>query len=52
MIMPLSVQKIIDALNWNQFCDARLMLKEELVLEFSANLTTPNADEVLVHKKK
>ncbi|KAK5825611.1 hypothetical protein PVK06_020467 [Gossypium arboreum] len=32
MIMPFSIQKTIDALNWNQFCDARSMPVEELVL--------------------
>ncbi|KAH1122269.1 hypothetical protein J1N35_005429, partial [Gossypium stocksii] len=52
MIMHFSIQKTIDALNWNQFYDARSMPKKELVREFYANLTMPNGNEVLVHKKK
>ncbi|TYG52810.1 hypothetical protein ES288_D09G058200v1 [Gossypium darwinii] len=52
MVMPISIQKTIDALNWNQFCDARSMPEEESVREFYSNLTTPDANEVLVRKKK
>ncbi|TYG61823.1 hypothetical protein ES288_D07G180100v1 [Gossypium darwinii] len=52
MVMPLSIRKKIDALNWNQFCDTRSMPEEELVLEFYTNLTTPDANEVIVRKKK
>ncbi|KAK5819134.1 hypothetical protein PVK06_024096 [Gossypium arboreum] len=51
-VMSLSIQKTIDALNWNQFYDARSMPEEELVREFYANLTMPDANEVLVHKNK
>ncbi|KAK5811916.1 hypothetical protein PVK06_027301 [Gossypium arboreum] len=52
MIMPLPIRIKIDVLNCNQFCDARLMPEEELMREFYANLTTPNAKEVLILKKK
>ncbi|KAK5775392.1 hypothetical protein PVK06_043276 [Gossypium arboreum] len=52
MIVPFSIRKTIDALNWNQFCDARLMLEEELVRDFYTNLTTSDANEFHVHKKK
>ncbi|KAK5811724.1 hypothetical protein PVK06_027085 [Gossypium arboreum] len=52
MIMPLSLQKTINTLNWKQFCDAQSTLDKDLVLEFYANLTTPNTIKVLVRKKK
>ncbi|KAH1031307.1 hypothetical protein J1N35_043481 [Gossypium stocksii] len=52
MIVPLSIRKIIDALKWNQFCNARSLLEEEFVREFYANLTPPDATEVLAHNKK
>ncbi|KAB2061664.1 hypothetical protein ES319_A10G101300v1 [Gossypium barbadense] len=52
IIMPLSLRKTINALNWEQFCDALSMLDEDLVQKFYANLTTPNANEVLVRKRK
>ncbi|KAH1107915.1 hypothetical protein J1N35_011683 [Gossypium stocksii] len=31
MVVPLPIQKTIDALNWNYFCDARSLPEEELV---------------------
>ncbi|KAH1107493.1 hypothetical protein J1N35_011261 [Gossypium stocksii] len=31
MVVPLPIRKTIDALNWNYFCDARLLPKKELV---------------------
>ncbi|TYG57522.1 hypothetical protein ES288_D08G149200v1 [Gossypium darwinii] len=52
MVMPLSIRKTINALNWEQFYDAHSMSNKDLVREFYANLTTLNANEVLVHKKK
>ncbi|KAK5838958.1 hypothetical protein PVK06_007706 [Gossypium arboreum] len=52
MIMPLSLRKTINALNWGQFCDAQSMLDEDLVRKFYANLTVPDVNEVLVCKKK
>ncbi|TYG57087.1 hypothetical protein ES288_D08G114800v1 [Gossypium darwinii] len=52
MVMLLSIRKMINALNWEQFCDARSIPNEDLVLEFYAKLTMPDANKVLVHKKK
>ncbi|TYH05989.1 hypothetical protein ES288_A08G122500v1 [Gossypium darwinii] len=52
MVMPLSIRKTINALYWEQFYDARSISDEDLVREFYANLTTPDANEALVHKKK
>ncbi|KAB2017023.1 hypothetical protein ES319_D08G131800v1 [Gossypium barbadense] len=52
MVVPLQIQKTIDNLNWNYFCDERSLTEEELVSEFYANLTKPNATDVLVRKKK
>ncbi|KAH1114507.1 hypothetical protein J1N35_007885 [Gossypium stocksii] len=52
MIVLVSIQKIVDALKWNQFCYARSLPEDELVQAFYANLTMPDATEVLVRKKK
>ncbi|KAB2086024.1 hypothetical protein ERO13_D04G000075v2 [Gossypium hirsutum] len=51
VVMPLSIRKTISALNWEQFCDVRSMPDENLVREFYANLTTSDANKVLVRKK-
>ncbi|KAK5839965.1 hypothetical protein PVK06_008825 [Gossypium arboreum] len=47
MVVPLSVRKTIDTLNWNYFYDAQSLPEEELVQDFYANLTVPNAIEVV-----
>ncbi|TYG61353.1 hypothetical protein ES288_D07G140900v1 [Gossypium darwinii] len=52
MIMPLSLRNTINVLNWEQFCDARSLLNEDLMREFYADLITPDTNEVLVRKKK
>ncbi|TYG52684.1 hypothetical protein ES288_D09G048200v1 [Gossypium darwinii] len=52
MIMLLSIRKRINALNWEQFCDAFSMPDEDLVQKFYANLTMSDANEFLIHKKK
>ncbi|KAB2010035.1 hypothetical protein ES319_D10G208500v1 [Gossypium barbadense] len=52
MVMPWPIQKTIDALDWNYFCDVQSLPKEELVREFYTNLTMTDATEVLVRKKK
>ncbi|KAK5836343.1 hypothetical protein PVK06_012127 [Gossypium arboreum] len=52
MIMPLSLRKTIDALNWEQFCDVQSMPDEDLERKLYANLTTLDANEVLIWKKK
>ncbi|KAK5839790.1 hypothetical protein PVK06_008629 [Gossypium arboreum] len=52
MIVPLPIQTTIEALNWNQFCDARSLPEEELGREFYTNLIVPDASEVLVCMKK
>ncbi|MBA0755869.1 hypothetical protein Gogos_022326, partial [Gossypium gossypioides] len=31
MVVPLPIQKMIDALNWNYFCDARSLLEEDFM---------------------
>ncbi|KAK8327829.1 hypothetical protein V6Z12_A11G208900 [Gossypium hirsutum] len=42
-----NVQKIVEALNWEAFCDEKPILDLELVREFYANLTSTNAIEAL-----
>ncbi|TYG37788.1 hypothetical protein ES288_D13G169300v1 [Gossypium darwinii] len=49
---PLLIRKMINALNWNYFFDARSLPEEELVRELYANLTKADATEVLLYKKK
>ncbi|KAK5834609.1 hypothetical protein PVK06_010285 [Gossypium arboreum] len=51
VVMPLPIRKTINALNWEQFCDACSMLDENLLREFYANSTTSDANEVSVRKK-
>ncbi|KAK5846029.1 hypothetical protein PVK06_002295 [Gossypium arboreum] len=52
MVVPWPMQKTIDAFNWNYFYIARSFPEVELVQEFYANLTMPDATEVLVRKKE
>ncbi|MFQ6665966.1 hypothetical protein Gotur_032501 [Gossypium turneri] len=40
MVVPVPIRKIINALKWEQFCDARSFPNYELVREFYASLTT------------
>ncbi|MFQ6657227.1 hypothetical protein Gotur_026999 [Gossypium turneri] len=40
MVVPIRIRKKINALKWEQFCDARLFPDDELVQEFYASLTT------------
>ncbi|KAB2093485.1 hypothetical protein ERO13_A02G083101v2 [Gossypium hirsutum] len=52
MVVPVLIRKIINALKWERFCDARSLPDDELVQEFYASLTTQDANEVIVRKKK
>ncbi|KAB1995174.1 hypothetical protein ES319_D13G143900v1 [Gossypium barbadense] len=52
MVVPVLIRKIINALKWERFCDARSLPDDELVREFYASLTTQDATEVIVRKKK
>ncbi|KAH1114783.1 hypothetical protein J1N35_008161 [Gossypium stocksii] len=51
---PIVIQdeKMSDTLNWNYFCDTGSLPDKELVREFYANLTMPDATKVPVCKKK
>ncbi|MFQ6643153.1 hypothetical protein Gotur_017704 [Gossypium turneri] len=40
MVVPISIRKKVNALKWEQFCDARSLPNDELVREFFASLTT------------
>ncbi|MFQ6630915.1 hypothetical protein Gotur_008623 [Gossypium turneri] len=40
MVIPVPIRKIINALKWERFCDARSFPDDELVREFYASLTT------------
>ncbi|MFQ6643793.1 hypothetical protein Gotur_017520 [Gossypium turneri] len=52
MVVPILIRKKINALKLEQFCDARSLPDNELVREFYASLTTQDATEVIVRKKK
>ncbi|KAB2045401.1 hypothetical protein ES319_D01G158900v1 [Gossypium barbadense] len=52
MVVPIPIRKKINALKWEQFCDARSLADNELVQEFYASLTMQDATEVIVRKKK
>ncbi|MFQ6665839.1 hypothetical protein Gotur_032423, partial [Gossypium turneri] len=39
-VVPILIRKKINALKWEQFCDARSLPDDELVREFYASLTT------------
>ncbi|TYG86424.1 hypothetical protein ES288_A13G133200v1 [Gossypium darwinii] len=52
MVVPVLIRKVINALKWERFCDARSLLDDELVREFYASLMTQDATEVIVRKKK
>ncbi|KAB2048685.1 hypothetical protein ES319_A13G128000v1 [Gossypium barbadense] len=52
MVVPIPIRKKINALKWEQFCDARSLPNDELVQEFYASLTMQDAIEVIVRKKK
>ncbi|KAK5771895.1 hypothetical protein PVK06_048150 [Gossypium arboreum] len=52
MVVPIPIRKKINALKWEQFFDARSLLDDELVQEFYASLTTQDATEVIIRKKK
>ncbi|TYG76058.1 hypothetical protein ES288_D03G082800v1 [Gossypium darwinii] len=52
MVVPIPIRKKINALKWERFCDARSLPDDELVQEFYASLTTQDATEVIVRKKK
>ncbi|TYG52743.1 hypothetical protein ES288_D09G053200v1 [Gossypium darwinii] len=52
MVVPVLIRKIINTIKWERFCDARSLSDDELVLEFYASLTTQDAIEVIVQKKK
>ncbi|KAH1039845.1 hypothetical protein J1N35_041588 [Gossypium stocksii] len=45
--MMLEKREIINALKWEQFCDAHSLPDDELVQEFYANLSTHDAIEVI-----
>ncbi|MFQ6655675.1 hypothetical protein Gotur_026126, partial [Gossypium turneri] len=40
MVVPVPIRKIINALKWERFCDARSFPDDELVREFYASLTS------------
>ncbi|MFQ6654032.1 hypothetical protein Gotur_025158 [Gossypium turneri] len=40
MVVPIPIRKKINAIKWEQFCDARSLPNDELVREFYASLTT------------
>ena len=52
MVVPIPIRKKINALKWEQFCDARSLPNDQLVQEFYASLTMQDAIEVIVWKKK
>ncbi|TYG82693.1 hypothetical protein ES288_D01G110000v1 [Gossypium darwinii] len=52
MVVPVPIRKIINALKWERFCDVRSLSDDELVREFYASLTTQEATEIIVRKKK
>ncbi|KAG4195770.1 hypothetical protein ERO13_A06G123206v2 [Gossypium hirsutum] len=52
MVVPLPIRKTINVLKWERFCDARSLPDDEVVQEFYASLTTQDATEVIVRKKK
>ncbi|TYG37311.1 hypothetical protein ES288_D13G131800v1 [Gossypium darwinii] len=51
MVVPVPIRKIINALKWERFFDARSLPDDELVREFYTSLTTQDATEVIVRKK-
>ncbi|KAH1130177.1 hypothetical protein J1N35_001555 [Gossypium stocksii] len=51
-VVPMPIRKIINALKWERFCDARSLPDDELVREFYASLTTQDATKVIVQRKK
>ncbi|KAH1129957.1 hypothetical protein J1N35_001335 [Gossypium stocksii] len=52
VVVPVSIRKTINALKWERFCDAHSLPDDELVREFYASLTTQEAIEVIIRKKK
>ncbi|KAB2005540.1 hypothetical protein ES319_D11G277400v1 [Gossypium barbadense] len=52
MVVPVPIRKIINALKWERFYDARSLPDDVLVREFYASLTTQDATEVTIRKKK
>ncbi|KAH1039102.1 hypothetical protein J1N35_040845 [Gossypium stocksii] len=52
MVVPMPIRKIINALKWERFCDARSLPDDELVQELYASFTTQEATEVIVRQKK
>ncbi|KAB2044601.1 hypothetical protein ES319_D01G103200v1 [Gossypium barbadense] len=52
MVVHMPIRKIINALKWERFCDAYSLPDDELVREFYTSLTTQDATEVIVRKKK
>ncbi|KAK5811533.1 hypothetical protein PVK06_026873 [Gossypium arboreum] len=52
MVVPVPIRKIINAFKWKQFYDARSLPDDKLVQEFYTSLTTQDAIEVIVRKKK
>ncbi|KAH1031665.1 hypothetical protein J1N35_043839 [Gossypium stocksii] len=48
MVVPVPIRKIINALKWERFCDARSLLDDELAQQFYASLTTQYATKVIV----
>ncbi|KAB2016443.1 hypothetical protein ES319_D08G097100v1 [Gossypium barbadense] len=52
IVVPIPIRKKINALKWERFCDARSLLDDEQLREFYANLTTQDATEVVIRKKK
>ncbi|KAH1107282.1 hypothetical protein J1N35_011050 [Gossypium stocksii] len=48
MVVPVLIRKTINALKWEQFCNARSLPDDELVPEFYASLTTQDATEVII----
>ncbi|KAB2005058.1 hypothetical protein ES319_D11G243600v1 [Gossypium barbadense] len=52
MVVPIPIRKKINALKWEQFCNAHSLPDDELVREFYASLTTQDVTEVIVRKKK
>ena len=52
MVGHVPVRKTINAFKWEQFCDARSLPDDDLVQEFYASLSTQDATEVIIWKKK
>ncbi|TYG64901.1 hypothetical protein ES288_D06G143900v1 [Gossypium darwinii] len=52
MVVLVLIRKIINALKWERLCDAHSLPNDELVREFYASLTTEDATEVIIRKKK